>query len=98
MARKAAKNVPGTERYRDERRTGGGARMHEREWHEHDAPHDLERVANSEGFDAIPEVEASGERAGMRRKQAQTPQSQGGERRKRSVPPSKGPKRGAKRI
>ena len=90
MARKAAKDVRGTERYRDERRASGGPRMHQREWHDHDEPHDLELLANSEGFEAIPEVEASGNRAGMRRMYAQSPTSQGGEHRKRTVPPSKG--------
>jgi hypothetical protein len=93
MARKAAKNVPGTERYRDERRKSGGPRVHEREWHDHDDPRDLERVANSEGFDAVIEAESSGERTGMHRRGIAARASQSHEKRKRSTPPGKGPKK-----
>lgn len=93
MPRKAAKDVPGTERYRDERRKGGGPRMHEREWHDHDEPHDLERLASSEAADAVIEAESSGARTGMRSRRVATRASQSHERRKRTVPPSKGPKK-----
>ncbi|HSN26666.1 MAG TPA: hypothetical protein VLT45_10280 [Kofleriaceae bacterium] len=40
-----AKAKPGTERYRDERRSGGGPRMHGQRWHDHDQPHDVERLS-----------------------------------------------------
>jgi hypothetical protein len=90
MARKPAKNVPGTERYRDERRKGGGPRMHSRGWHDHEEPHDLERVADNEGKDALIEAESGGDRAGMGRRATQARATQANERRKRTVPPSKG--------
>ena len=96
MARKAAKNVPGTERYRDERRRGG-PRMHGREWHDHDEPHGLERVADNAGSDALLEAESGGDRTGMGARSAAARPTQSRERRKRTVPPSKGlPKRAAK--
>jgi hypothetical protein len=98
MPRKRAKDVPGTERYRDERRKGGGPRMHARQWHDHDEPHDLERVSQNEGKDAVIEAESGGDRAGMGRRRMQTAGSQGRERRKRTVPPSKGlPKSAARK-
>jgi hypothetical protein len=83
---------PGSERYRDERRKGGGPRMHARGWHDHDEPHELERVADNEGTDAVIEAESSGDRFGfgMGRMHRASGTSQGGERRKRSVPPGKG--------
>lgn len=40
-----AKAKPGTERYRDERRSGGGPRMHGQKWHDHEQPHDVERLS-----------------------------------------------------
>lgn len=40
-----AKAKPGTERYRDERRSGGGPRMHGRTWHDHEQPHDIEKLS-----------------------------------------------------
>ena len=90
MPPRAAKNVPGTERYRDERRKGGGPRMHARGWHDHDEPHDLERVADNEGSEAVIEAESGGDRSGMGRRRMQTAGSDGNERRKRTVPPGKG--------
>jgi hypothetical protein len=107
MPRRAAKNVPGTERYRDERRKGGGPRMHARGWHDHEEPHDLERVADNEGNEAVIEAESGGDRAGMGRRRMKASGSQGRERRKRTVPPGKGlskraagkrGKAGAKRV
>jgi hypothetical protein len=90
MPRRPAKNVPGTERYRDERRKGGGPRMHARGWHDHDEPHDLERVADNAGNDAVIEAESGGDRTGMGRRAAAARPTQTRERRKRTVPPSKG--------
>jgi len=92
MPRKAAKNVPGTERFRDERR-GGGPKMHGRAWHDHDEPRDLEPEVMA-APDAVVEAESSGERKGMSRSR-KTSGSQGRERRKRTVPPSKGVKKAA---
>ncbi len=93
MPRKAAKNVPGTERYRDERRKGAGPRMHSREWHDHDEPRDLEPIGESVGNEAVPEAESGPEHTGMgRRRYGGTSLSQSGEHRKRTTPPSKGPK------
>lgn len=89
MPRRAAKNVPGTERYRDERRKGGGPRMHARGWHDHDEPHDLERVADT-GRDALIEAESGGDRTGMGRRATAARPGQSRERRKRTTPPSKG--------
>ena len=59
-----AKEKPGTERYRDEQRARGGARMHGRLWHDHDEPRSFEREYMA-GADAVPEVEAAEERQGM---------------------------------
>lgn len=92
MPRRPAKNVPGTERYRDERRKGGGPRMHSREWHDHDEPRELEPLAVSAATEAVPEVEAAPERSGMGRRR-KTTGTQGREHRKRTTPPSKGPKK-----
>jgi len=64
--------------------------MHDREWHDHDEPHDLERVADSEGSDAVIEAESSGERTGMGTRSTGTRAATTRERRKRTVPPSKG--------
>jgi hypothetical protein len=89
MPRRAAKNVPGTERYRDERRKGGGPRMHARGWHDHEEPHDLERVADT-GRDALIEAESGGDRTGMGRRATGTRPGQSRERRKRTTPPGKG--------
>ena len=79
--RAPARNKPGTERFRDERRKSGGPRIHGREWHDHDKPKALppEYMA---GADAVPEVESSGEHMGMNRRT----------RRKRMTPVGKGPK------
>jgi hypothetical protein len=92
MPRKA-KDVPGTERYRDERRKGGGPRMHARGWHDHEEPRDLERVADSVGNEAVPEVESGGDRAGVGRRRVQRATPQGKARRKRTTPVGKGPKK-----
>ena len=59
-----AKDKPGTERFRDEHRPQGGARMHGRLWHDHDEPRSLEPEYQA-GADAVPEVEAAEERQGM---------------------------------
>ena len=93
MPRKAAKNVPGTERYRDERRKGGGPRMHSREWHDHDEPRDIEPLSESIGNEALPEADSAAEQSGMGRRLYGTTTSQGGEHRKRTTPPGKGIKR-----
>jgi hypothetical protein len=92
MARKPEKQVPGSERSRDEARSDDLPKMHGREWHNHDEPREVESVANSEGFDAVIEAESSGERAGSRHRQTEAREVQSQERRKRSVPPDKGPK------
>jgi hypothetical protein len=91
MPRKPAKSVPGTERFRDERRNGG-PRMHEREWHDHEEPHELERVETSLAADAVIEAESAGERTGMHRRATGTRPELTHEHRKRTVPPSKGRK------
>lgn len=59
-----AKDKPGTERFRDEQRARGGARMHGRLWHDHEEPRSFEREYMA-GADAVPEVEAAEERQGM---------------------------------
>ena len=64
--------------------------MHSRGWHDHDEPHELERVADNEGNEAVIEAESGGDRAGMGKRRMQTAGSQGRERRKRTVPPGKG--------
>lgn len=91
MPRKSAKSVPGTERYRDEQREEGGPRMHGRQWHDHDAPHELPRESMT-ALDAAPDVESGGARTGMGARRTGARPSQTRQRRKRSVPPSKGPK------
>jgi hypothetical protein len=99
MARTAAKDVPGTERYRDERRKGGGARMHGRKWHDHEKPTETEGELERARYKAIPEVESGGARTGMGARREGARPSQRRERRKRSVPAGKGiSKRGAKRA
>ena len=62
MAR--ANDRPGTERYRDERRPRGGARMHGRLWHDHTEPRSLEREYMA-APDAVPEAEGGEEHQGM---------------------------------
>jgi hypothetical protein len=59
-----AKEKPGTERFRDEQRARGGARMHGRLWHDHSEMRSFEREYMA-GSDAVPEVEAADERQGM---------------------------------
>lgn len=89
MPRKA-KNVPGTERYRDQRRTGGGPRMHSRKWHDHEEPRDLEPLSESVGNEARTRAESASERSGMGRRVDER------EKRKRMTPPSKGISRTSK--
>jgi hypothetical protein len=96
MPRNAGKPVRGTERYRDEQRAGG-PRMHGRGWHDHDEPHELERADLNEGIDAVLEAESSGERTGMGTRSTGARPEQTSERRKRSVPPSKGKRTQSKR-
>jgi len=55
---------PGTERFRDERRARGGARMHGRLWHDHDEPRSFEREYQA-GAEAVPEAEGTEEHQGM---------------------------------
>src|SRR5690606_24248772 len=82
-----------TERFRDERREGEtGAKMHGRDWHDHEEAKDFELELMA-GADAIPEVEAEPEIAGMGRRRMKASGTQGRERRKRTTPPSKGPKK-----
>ena len=57
-----SKQKPGTERYRDEKRRSGGARMHGRPWHEHPAK---AMAPEMRDLDALPEAESSGQREGM---------------------------------
>jgi hypothetical protein len=90
MPRKAAKDVPGTERYRDERRKSGGPRMHGRKWHDHEKPTESEGELERARYRAIPEVESGGARTGMGARRDGTRPSQSRERRKRSVPAGKG--------
>jgi hypothetical protein len=89
MPRKAAKSVPGTERYRDERRKGGGPRMHGGTWHDHEQPHELERVSDSAG-EASTEGESGGARTGMGARRVAARPAQSKERRKRTTPVGKG--------
>jgi hypothetical protein len=58
------KDKPGTERYRDEQRTRGGARMHGRLWHDHGEAHSMEPEYLA-GADAVPEALGADERQGM---------------------------------
>jgi hypothetical protein len=96
MPRKA-KDVPGTERYRDERRKGGGPRVRSGQWHELPEPRDLEPLADPTSIEAaITEGDSAGDRAGMGRRRPErrggrTP-SQGQVRRKRTTPVATGPK------
>lgn len=53
----------GTERYRDEKRAGGGPRYHAERWHDHPEPRVME--PETADLDALPEAEAAPERAGM---------------------------------
>jgi hypothetical protein len=91
-ARRPAKSTPGTERYRDERRSGGGPRMHGRKWHDHDNPRDLE-PAGASAAETITEGEHGGAHAGMGRVRANAKTSQGRVRRKRTAPVTKGTSR-----
>ncbi|MBV8756067.1 MAG: hypothetical protein JO257_02255 [Deltaproteobacteria bacterium] len=62
-----AKAKPGTERYRDERRSGGGPRMHGQGWHDHPA-HDMDRVVGGGRASSkrrASATEAADERVGM---------------------------------
>jgi hypothetical protein len=88
MPRKAAAK-PGTERYRDQRRTGGGPRMHGRKWHDTETRSEQESDLEKSARDATPEVEGGGDHAGMGR-QRKTSGTQGREPRKRTTPPGKG--------
>jgi hypothetical protein len=83
-----AKNKPGTERYRDERRNDARPKMHGGQWHDHSAPKDLEPEIMA-GADAVIDAEGSQDRTGVgRRANAKT--SQGRVRRKRMTPVGKG--------
>jgi hypothetical protein len=64
------KDKPGTERHRDEARSGGGARMHGRQWHDHAEPHALERVGNRrpDGVEAADERQGMGKHVGRKDK------------------------------
>ncbi len=64
MARKTGKTRRAGERRRDERRKGGGPRMHGGKWHDHPEPRDM--TPELESADALLEAEGSGEREGMR--------------------------------
>ncbi len=85
----AAKNKPGTERYRDERRKDAKPKMHGRQWHDHDKPKDIEPAATA-GADAVTEGEGSQDKAGFGRRRANAKTSQGRVRRKRMTPVGKG--------
>lgn len=64
--------------------------MHGRQWHDHETPKDFEPEVMA-AADAVPEVESSGERAGMgRQRKAKLSGSQGRVRRKRMTPVGKG--------
>jgi len=63
----APKAKPGTERYRDEARSGG-PRMHGRKWHDHEQPHQVDRLTGGghpSGSRGGPAMEAAEERQGM---------------------------------
>ncbi len=71
-----AKAKPGGELYRDERRSGGGPRMHGQPWHEHEEPHDISRLTGggkpkrggaARGGGGGTAMEAADERRGMGR-------------------------------
>jgi hypothetical protein len=88
----AARKKPGTERFRDEKRTSGGPKMHGRQWHDHEEPKDFEPEAMA-GAGAVVEAESGGDRTGMGRRAVAARQTQSRERRKRMTPVSKGPKK-----
>ena len=58
----------GSERARDERRSSGGPRMHGRKWHDHEQPHQVDRLTGG-GHPSGPRggaaMEAADERQGM---------------------------------
>lgn len=64
----APKAKPGSERGRDEQRSGGGPRMHGRKWHDHEQPHQVDRLTGG-GHPSGPRggaaMEAADERVGM---------------------------------
>ena len=64
--------------------------MQSRGWHDLKEPHDLERVADNEGNDALVEAESGGERLGMGHRRIQRAGAQGRERNSRTMPPGKG--------
>jgi hypothetical protein len=100
MPRKTARNVPGTERYRDERR-GGGPRMHGRQWHDHDKEKDFEPEAMAGAGAIVGEpIEGSPNNSveGMGRVRKTKKTSQGRVRRKRTTPVGKGPKAKTKKA
>ena len=80
---------PGTERYRDERRPSGGARMHGRLWHDDDELHELQRDVQTAN-DAVPEVEAAPERVGMGRDNGAPYRQSSGRRELSRTPRGKG--------
>jgi hypothetical protein len=65
--------------------------MHGRQWHDHEQPKEITPEAMT-GLDAAPDIESSGQRAGMGRLRKNPAGSQGRVRRKRTTPPGKGPK------
>ena len=62
-----AKANAGSERARDERRSGGGPRMHGRTWHDHEQPHQIDRLTGGghPGRGGGTALEAADERQGM---------------------------------
>jgi len=78
-------NKPGTERFRDEKRTEGGPRMHGRQWHDHEEPRPIEPEVMA-APDAVPEAEGGGDHEGMgkggvpRKTKGRTRQAQGSPR------------------
>lgn len=64
-----ASNVKqGSERARDEARSGGGPRMHGRKWHDHEQPHQIDRLTGGghpAGARRGPSMETADERVGM---------------------------------
>ena len=56
------KQKPGTERFRDEKRSDQTPRMHGRRWHDHAQKEVSPELSD---LDAVPEAESSGEREGM---------------------------------
>jgi hypothetical protein len=70
--------------------------MHGRQWHDHEHAKDFEPEVMA-GAGAGTDVESGGERMGIGRMHKESPTAKGHVRRKRTTPPTKGPKRNPRR-